>query len=151
MAASSAKRSDSEQEAEIRSLIEARIQAIRAKDVDGAMSRHTPDAVLFDVINPLRYIGSDVGKKRAQQWFSSFEGPLGYEIQDLHITAKDGAAYSYGLNHVKGTQVGGRELDMWWRATVCYEQIDGEWAITHEHSSVPFDMESGTASLGLKP
>jgi hypothetical protein len=40
---------------------------------------------------------------------------------------------------------------MWWRATVCYRKIDGKWMITHEHASVPFNVESGKASLDLTP
>jgi len=36
---------------------------------------------------------------------------------------------------------------MWWRATVCYRKMDGEWKITHEHNSVSFDVKSGKASL----
>jgi ketosteroid isomerase-like protein len=40
---------------------------------------------------------------------------------------------------------------MWWRATVCYRKLDGQWMITHEHASVPFDAQSGQASLALEP
>jgi len=40
---------------------------------------------------------------------------------------------------------------MSWRATLCRRRIDGKWMVTHGHSSVPFDMESGKASLDLKP
>ena len=40
---------------------------------------------------------------------------------------------------------------MWVRATTCYRKIDGTWMITHEHQSVPFDTESGKASLDLEP
>jgi ketosteroid isomerase-like protein len=40
---------------------------------------------------------------------------------------------------------------MWVRATTCYRKIDGTWTITHEYQSVPFDGESGRASLDLEP
>jgi ketosteroid isomerase-like protein len=151
MPGSGAKASESASEGEIRAIIEARVEAVRAKDVHAAMSYHLPEAVLFDVIEPLRYMGASAGKKRAEEWFSSFEGPLGFEIRELNVTAGDGVAFSYGLNHVKGTKMDGGELDMWWRATVCYQRIEGKWTITHEHSSVPFDVTSGEASLDLKP
>jgi ketosteroid isomerase-like protein len=154
MGGSGAKRSPVEREvseAEIRALIESRVEAVRAKDVDGAMSDHAPDAVVFDVINPLRFIGSGAAKKRAGEWFSSFEGRLGFEIQDLRIVAGDDVAFSYGLNHVNGSRPGGTELDMWWRATVCYQKVGGKWTIVHEHNSAPFDVASGKASLDLKP
>lgn len=40
---------------------------------------------------------------------------------------------------------------MWWRMTIGYRKIDGTWMVIHEHNSVPFDTETGQASLGLKP
>jgi ketosteroid isomerase-like protein len=40
---------------------------------------------------------------------------------------------------------------MWLRSTVCYRKIDGRWLVTHQHSSVPFDGETGKASLQLEP
>jgi SnoaL-like domain len=42
-------------------------------------------------------------------------------------------------------------VSMWQRSTVCLRKIDGEWTVTHQHSSVPFDGQSGRASLDLKP
>ena len=32
-----------------------------------------------------------------------------------------------------------------------YRKINGKWLLTHEHSSVPFDAETGKASLAIKP
>ncbi len=37
------------------------------------------------------------------------------------------------------------------RATVCLRKTDDVWLSTHEHQSVPFNRESGKASLDLKP
>jgi uncharacterized protein (TIGR02246 family) len=138
-------------EAQIRALIDDRVKAIRAKDVDAAMSSVAPHVLTFDVVNPLQYVGSGGMRKRAEEWFSTFRGPLEYELRDLHVAVGDDVAFSHSLNRVSATTTDGRKLDMWWRATVCYRKIDGKWMITHEHSSVPFDVESGEASLGLKP
>lgn len=138
-------------EAEISALIEDNVKAVRAKDVDRATSDYAPDVRLFDLINPLQSIGSDALRKRLEEWFSSFQGPIGYEMRDLNITTGDDVAFCHSLNQVKGTKTDGQEIEMWWRATVCYRKIDGKWLVTHGHSSVPFDMESGKASLTLKP
>jgi ketosteroid isomerase-like protein len=40
---------------------------------------------------------------------------------------------------------------MWLRATLGFRKIDGNWFVTHEHSSVPFEVESGKAAVTLKP
>ena len=34
--------------------------------------------------------------------------------------------------------------DLWFRATLGFRKIDGEWTITHEHSSVPFYMDAAS-------
>ena len=138
-------------EAQIRKLIDDREKAVRARDVEGSIANIAPDIVWFDVVNPLQHFGSDAIKKRANEWFASFEGAIGYETSELSITAGDDVAFSHGLNHVSATRIGGGQLDMWWRTTVCYRKIDEKWTVTHEHNSVPFDVESGKASLDLKP
>ncbi len=138
-------------EAQIRKLMDDQAQAIRAKDSNRLMSNFAPDVLLFDLINPLQYTGSEAGRKRAEEWFSSFQGPIGYELRDLSITAGADVAFCHSLNGVNGTTTDGKKIEMWWRATVCFCKLDGKWMVTHEHSSVPFDMESGRASLELKP
>jgi uncharacterized protein (TIGR02246 family) len=137
--------------ARIRQLVEHRLEAIRAKDVERSTSMMTEDYLLFDVVDPLQSKGASAASNRAKQWFASFRGPIGYEIRDLQISASDGVGFSHGLNHVSATKLDGNPLDMWWRATVCYRKVDGRWQITHEHNSVPFEVNSSKASLDLKP
>lgn len=138
-------------EADIRALIDDRAKAVRDKNVKEALSHTAPDIVLFDVVSPFRQMGSAASKKRAEDWFSSFEGPIGYEIRDLTINAGENVAFSYGLSHVSATRTDGGQLDMWWRTTICFRKIDERWMVTHEHNSVPFDVESGKAILDFKP
>lgn len=138
-------------EAHIRELIDGQVAAVRAKNLGAATSNDAPDMVSFDVVNPLQRVGSDGSRNRAQEWFASFAGPIGYEIRDLAVAARDDVAFSHCLNRYSGTTVDGRKIDMWVRATACYRKIDGKWMVAHEHQSVPFDAVSGKASLGLKP
>ena len=60
-------------------------------------------------------------------------------------------AFGHYLYRVTGTTREGGEVDMWVRATLGLRRIDGEWRITHEHHSVPFDAETGGAALDLEP
>jgi ketosteroid isomerase-like protein len=139
-------------ETQIQALIDDRTKAVRAKDVVRATSGIAPDILTFDVVNPLENIGSDASRKRAEEWFASFQGPISYETRDMNITAGDDVAFSHGLCHVSATMTdGGPQIDMWWRSTICFRKIDGNWMVTHEHNSVPFDPKSGKASLDLKP
>jgi uncharacterized protein (TIGR02246 family) len=143
--------SPADDEARIRKLIEDRVRAIRAKDVDALMSNHAPDVVMFDALDPLRYVGSEAVRERSAQWLSWYQGPVGYEVRDLSITAGDGAAFCHYLYRVRGTMTNGSEVDMWVRSTVCFRKEGGAWVVAHEHTSVPFDAESGKASVDLKP
>jgi len=143
--------SNATNETEIRGLIENRVRAIRDKDINALMSNHAPDVLTFDALNPLQYVGADKVRKRAEEWFSWYQGPIGYEIRDLSITADDKVAFCHYLYRVSGAMTNGREVDMWVRSTVCYRKVDGKWLVAHEHTSVPFDAESGKASLDLKP
>lgn len=138
-------------EAQIRTLIKDRVKAVRAKNINGVMSNHALDVLSFDVVNPLQYTGSDTVRERVQEWFSSFQGSIGYETRDLSITTGDDVAFCHYLYQVSGTTTDGEKVEMWVRTTVCYRKIDGTWTIAHEHNSVPFDMKTLKASLDLKP
>ncbi|HWN97852.1 MAG TPA: nuclear transport factor 2 family protein [Blastocatellia bacterium] len=138
-------------EAQISKLIDDQANAVRAKDVNGSISNYSADIVSFDVVDPLQKLGLDACRKRAKEWFSSFQGPIDYQISERNITTGDDVAFCHSLNRVRGTKTDGGSIEMWWRATVCYRKIDGRWMVTHEHSSVPFDVRTGKASLDLKP
>jgi ketosteroid isomerase-like protein len=77
--------------------------------------------------------------------------PITLEMFDLIITAGDDVAFCHSLNRINGTTTSGGKLNMWVRATVCLGKIEGEWMVTHEHTSVPFNTGSGMASLDLTP
>ncbi len=49
-------------------------------------------------------------------------------------------------------RVAGERVDLWFRETLGFCKIDGQWKIAHEHSSVPFYMDgSFKAAIDLKP
>ncbi|HEX8695686.1 MAG TPA: SgcJ/EcaC family oxidoreductase [Longimicrobium sp.] len=138
-------------DARIRELIGERVRAVHAKDLDAVVSPHAADVLSFDVLGPLRYRGSAAIRERAAEWFSAYDGPIGYEVRDLAVTAGADVAFCHYLYRVSGTTTEGTAVEMWVRATVCLRKTDGAWTIAHEHQSVPFDPESGRALLDLEP
>jgi len=140
----------SRDETQIRALIEARVRAVQAKDVDAALADVAANVVLFDVVTPLHSRGVRAEQARLEEWIASFEGPIGYEMRDLVIVTDDTVAFSHALHHYSGKTRAG-VLDMWVRATTGYRKTDGVWRITHEHQSTPFDPASGKTSLDLEP
>jgi uncharacterized protein (TIGR02246 family) len=138
-------------EAAIRQLIADRVAAVRNKDVRTLVSHFAADVRSFDVVNPLQVSGADAIRKRLEQWLGSFRAPVDFETKDLQIALGSEVAYCHFLSGVNATMAGDTRVHMWYRTTVCYQKIEGRWFITHEHDSVPFDVDTGMASLNLTP
>jgi ketosteroid isomerase-like protein len=137
--------------AEIRRQIESWAEALRAKDLPGVMSHYVPDVLSFDLAPPLQHRGDAIGRGLAE-WFPTWDGPIGYEIRDLSVTAGDDVAFCHSLNRLTGRRTSGEATDVWLRSTVCFRRIDGRWKAVHEHASVPFYMDgSYRAAVDLKP
>ena len=138
-------------EAEIHALMQDRIEAVHAKDAARLVSHHAADVVAYDLLEPLQYKGVADLRRRAQQWFDGYDGPMTYEIRDLVVVPGHGVAFCHGLHHVAGRLRTGQQVDMWWRATQGLRLVGDNWQIVHEHSSLPFDMATGKVSFALKP
>jgi ketosteroid isomerase-like protein len=116
------------------------------------MAVYTPEILVFDLAPPLQYAGAEAYRENLEDWFRSFDGPIGYEIRDLEITAGEGAAFSHSLNRISGSRTNGEQTDVWVRATAGYRKVEGKWRVAHEHFSTPFEMTPPfKASLDLKP
>jgi uncharacterized protein (TIGR02246 family) len=141
----------SSSEDQIRALLDERVRAIRDRDAQALTSSCAPDIVSFDALPPLQRLGAEAVRARAEKWLGWYHGPVGYEIRDLRITAGDDTAFASYLYRVTGTMTNGSTVDMWLRSTICLRKRNGDWLIAHEHTSVPFDAESGRATLDLTP
>lgn len=141
------------EQAEIRTSIDRLAKGIRAKDVDGVMSFYADERVHFLLAPPLRYSGANAIKAEdLKDWFSSFQGPIGFEVRDLEVATGNEIAFCHALSRMSGVKIDGSRTDLWLRWTVCFRKIGGQWKITHEHESVPFYMDgSEKAALDLEP
>jgi hypothetical protein len=90
-------------------------------------------------------------RDRAIAWVASYEGPIHWEDHDVRVQADGDVAFSHALSRVTGKLKSGAEVDMWFRTTLGLRRTGGRWLIMHNHGFVPFNPESGQASLGLKP
>jgi hypothetical protein len=91
-----------------------RYRYISSVFVDGPLRSGRPDV---DLLAPLQHSGADAIRKRVSEWFSSFQGPIGYEVRNLSITVGDDVAFCHSLTGSSGTQKDGTKIAMWWRAT----------------------------------
>lgn len=140
-------------EALIRALKGELADAIRAKDAARAVSFFGGESVMFVLAPPLQFKGDEgPGRKGVEEWFASFQGPIGYEVRDLSVTAGEEIAFCHSLNRISGTRGDGSETDIWVRETLGLRKINGEWKIAHQHQSVPMYMDgSNRAAIDLKP
>lgn len=115
------------------------------------MANVADDVLIYDVVDPLRRHGKAAARKRASEWVASYDGRIVWENRDVQIVADGNVAFSHALCRVTGTLKSGAKVDMWFRKTLGLRRVADRWLIVHDHSSVPFDPESATASLGLKP
>jgi ketosteroid isomerase-like protein len=138
-------------EIQVKAVIEQSAQAIRDKDVDRLMAGCARDVQTFDATPPLQRRGADSYRKSYEDWFATWDGPIGVELRELDISASDDVAFATSLNHITGKSKTGENADVWMRLTLGLRKIGGQWKATHEHVSVPFDMQTQKAALDLKP
>ena len=140
-------------EAEIRQLLDRWGKAFRAKDLDAVMSVYAPGnaTVAYDILPPLELVGRDKYRKNYADFFAQYDGPIDYEIRDLRIVAGDEVAFLHSVERISGILKNGQKSEVWIRATSGLRKINGKWLIVHDHISAPVDFETGKAALDLKP
>jgi ketosteroid isomerase-like protein len=147
---SSAKESN---EAEIRAMEAAMIEAYAAKDLDKALAGYLQDETLFvfDAIPPRQYVGIKAWRADNEGFLALFQGPLKAEMSDLSVTANGKLGFGHNIQHFSGTDKNGKPIDMTFRVSDGYKKIDGKWMIAEEHISFPVDIATGKADLSSKP
>lgn len=138
-------------EKEIRTIIETSVAAFRERDFNKILSFYAPEVVAFDVEPPLQYLNKNDYKK---SWdiLNEFQEGATLEPKDLSISVNENIAFSRCLYHFSGTaKQDGTLVDFWMRSTACFEKINGQWLIVHEHLSVPVNVMDGKARTDLKP
>jgi ketosteroid isomerase-like protein len=135
---------DPNAEAEIRELLATRTKALAGKDAATLAAANHADVVVFDAVAPFVRRGAET-TARKQEWLAAYRTGIGHEIRDLEIVANAELAFCHFLVRISGTMVDGTDVGMWVRATTCLRKLNDRWKIVHEHASVPFDAETGTA------
>jgi ketosteroid isomerase-like protein len=131
--------------------VDERVAAVTAKDPKPLAARQHPDIITFNVLPPLHARGSAADEEATRAWFDSYASDIGYEVHELHVTVDGDVGFCSFLYHVTGTLTTGDEVDMWVRATLGCQRINGRWLIVHDHESVPFDAATGQALISLTP
>ncbi|MEU6806951.1 YybH family protein [Streptomyces neyagawaensis] len=135
----------------IRRQIDAIVEAIGAKDLEGLKQVYAVDVVSYDIDPPLQHVGIEAKLKNWANVFTVFDRAT-YEVRDLSVVLDDRLAFGHAFGRLSGTLTNGTAMNgMWVRVTYCFRKTGGAWLITHDHVSVPLDIRSGKGVVDLEP
>ena len=132
----------SNDEQEIRTLIENWAKAVHAGDMDGVLADHADDIVMFDVPPPYEGVrGMDAYRETWPGFFEWQRRGAAFEIVSLEVTAGDDVAYAHALLRCGTPEELEAKPENRLRLTLGLRKEGGRWLVAHEHHSFPIDAE----------
>jgi ketosteroid isomerase-like protein len=140
-------RARSQDEQEIRALLERLAGAFQAKNVDQIMACFIPgeSLLVFDVWD--QYQGAAAVRKALEEHFAAIQGPLEFVLSDVSITSSASLAYAHMIEHQGATTKSGKTMRLIVRNTRALRKVKGQGLIAHEHVSLPVDRATGRAEF----
>lgn len=138
---------------EIKDVIERKAALLETGDAAAILSHYAPRFVEYDLAPPLRQPGDGRDPARLAAWIATFASPPRREVTQLEITTDGDVAFATSIDCLSAVPRGAAEgFRLWFRVTLGLRRVDGRWLVTHEHESVPFEMDgSFRAAIGLTP
>ena len=130
----------SDDERQIRALIERWAKAVHAADLDGVLVDHADDIVMFDVPPPNEVRGKQAYRETWPPFFKWQKQGAAFEIVSLDVTAGHDVAFAHALLRC-GTEPELKENpDNRLRLTIGLRKQGGRWTVAHEHHSFPLPL-----------
>ncbi|MFE9294112.1 YybH family protein [Streptomyces niveus] len=128
----------SDDEQQIRPLIEQWAAAVHTGDMDRVLADHAEDIVMFDVPPPQEGVrGIDAYRASWPGFFDWQASGATFDILELDVTAGNDVAYAYALLRCATRQQAAERPDVRLRLTVGLRKEHGRWVVAHEHHSFP--------------
>jgi uncharacterized protein (TIGR02246 family) len=125
-------------ESEIRSLIESWARAVHDGDLEVVVRDHADDIVMFDVPPPNDGVrGIDAYRETWPPFFHWQRQGAVFDIVELDVTAGDDVAYAWALLRCGKSEELASDPDNRLRLTIGLRKQAGRWVVTHEHHSFP--------------
>jgi uncharacterized protein (TIGR02246 family) len=130
----------SDDQDQIRTLIERWAAAVHRGDLDGVVADHTDDIVMYDVPPPYAGIrGIDAYRGTWPPFFEWQANGASFEIESLDVTAGDDVAYAHALLRCGTPKEFAAQPEQRLRLTLGLRKEHGRWTVAHEHHSFPHD------------
>ena len=130
-------------ESQIRELIENWAQAVRSRDLQGILKQHAQEILLFDVPPPVQSKGIDAYRQSWEPFYRWFGDAGVFELREVNVTGGAEVAFCTALIRCAGSNTSGAREELAVRLTVCYQKINGQWIVVHEHHSEPSSDSGG--------
>jgi uncharacterized protein (TIGR02246 family) len=125
-------------ETQIRTLIEDWAAAVRAGDMAGVLANHTDDILIFDVPEPLYSRGMEAYRRTWELFFRySRGGPGAFDLSEIAVTVGGDVAFVTAIPTIAGPGP--------LRLTLGLRKEGGRWLIAHEHHSYAAKLGEGDA------
>jgi uncharacterized protein (TIGR02246 family) len=125
-------------ERQIRTLIERWAGAVHQGDMDGVLADHSDDIVMFDVPPPFEGIrGIDAYRETWPPFFDWQAHGASFDITSLDVAAGNDVAYAYALLRCGTAQELAGHPAVRLRLTLGLRKEQGRWVVAHEHHSFP--------------
>jgi uncharacterized protein (TIGR02246 family) len=134
---------------DVRALLDAYRDAVRAKDVDAFIAIFADDVRVFDMWGTWSHDGIDSWREMAVGWFGSLGDELvQVDFDDVQTTIGDDTAVLSAFVTFAGLSADGAELrSMNNRLTWGLRKTGGSWKVVHEHTSAPVELATGKVDL----
>jgi uncharacterized protein (TIGR02246 family) len=118
--------------------------AVWNKNVDGLISLYTQDVCVFDLWGEWVYQGRSNLRNMVTGWFSGLgEERDAVEFNEIKILFSGELAVAHAFVRFAAISSEGNELRaLDNRLTWTLNLIDGEWKISHQHTSAPIDFNT---------
>ncbi|OEV09655.1 uncharacterized protein (TIGR02246 family) [Streptomyces sp. Amel2xB2] len=127
-----------EDERDIRELIEDWARAVHEGDMDTVLADHADDIVMFDVPPPDDGVrGIDAYRATWPPFFAWQRGGARFELVSLDVTAGADVAFAHALLRCGTEQDLRAQPGARLRLTFGLRKEGGRWTVAHEHHSFP--------------
>jgi ketosteroid isomerase-like protein len=127
----------SNDEAEIRALIERWAKAVREEDRVGIRADHDVDILMFDVPPPFLSRGLDAYMATWETFFSAAERSVAFAFHDVEVNCGEDVGFATAVGRCVNIDTNGKREPLEFRLTMGLRKVGGRWRVMHEHHSLP--------------
>lgn len=121
----------------VRQILEGWASATSRGAKDEILKNHAESLVIYDVLEPRRYMNRAVYQAGWDDWQPEVDGAMTFILKELELKLDDKLAFAFGLLECGGNTTEGETFSDLVRITFCLAKGELGWQIVHQHVSKP--------------